>query len=109
MCTDLYDGEIEPSLPGRDIGDISNPNLVGSVRLEIAVQEIGRDGMLVVGVGGIAERSLSHRINAQPLHDAVNTAARAPQITAQNVVNAVEAQSRILLMQPKNQAAELLI
>ena len=63
----------------------------------------------MVGVGGGPKRSLSHRMNTQSLHHAVDTATRTLMITVQDVIDAVEAQCRILLMQFKDQAAELLV
>ena len=105
----LDGGEVKPAFSGRDAGDVPDPDLPWFIRMEIAVQEIGRDGMLMVGIGGVAEGSLSHRMHMQALHHAVNAAAGTGMLAAQDVVNTVESQGGIFLMQAQDQAAELLV
>ncbi len=47
-----HHGQIQPTLPGPDITDISRPFLVGSVGMEITVQQVGRDVETVIAVSG---------------------------------------------------------
>lgn len=42
----------EPALAGADIGDVANPQLVGGGRRWHFGQSVGRDGMIVVALGG---------------------------------------------------------
>jgi len=65
--------------------------------------------MLVIGIGGDPEGSLPHRMDSQPLHEAVDTPAGALIFPAQDMVDAVQSQCWIFLMQPQNQTAQPLI
>lgn len=35
-----HDGQIEPSLPGTDVGDVRNPGLVGPRHRELTLQHV---------------------------------------------------------------------
>lgn len=48
----FYDSKVQPSLTGRDIGDIANPSHVGFWETELSAQKILRYGAVVIGVGG---------------------------------------------------------
>src|SRR5512145_2925030 len=41
------DGEVEEAGPGRNVGDVGDPELVRAVGLELPLDEIGRDGRTV--------------------------------------------------------------
>lgn len=45
------DSQIEPTLLRPDIADVTRPFLVGAIRIEIPVQQVGRDVEAVVAVG----------------------------------------------------------
>jgi len=45
-------GHIKPAFPGLDTGDVHDPNLIGGGGLGGGRQTIGRDGVVVVAVGG---------------------------------------------------------
>ena len=38
------DGQVEPPLPGADVGDVAHPELVGIVGCEVALDQIGEGG-----------------------------------------------------------------
>src|SRR3954454_8059371 len=58
-------GQIEPSLAGRDIGDIGEPDPVRRGSGEVAIEQIGRDRQVVLAVGGPDP--------SWPRHDGANT------------------------------------
>jgi hypothetical protein len=63
-------GQVQPTLTGRDVGDIRQPDLIGLLGREIPIQQIGgnRQGMLAVGgAHAIAARHVSP--DAMPAHD----------------------------------------
>ena len=43
-----HDGEIEKAGPGRDVGDVGDPELVGAGRGEVALDEIGRRARVAI-------------------------------------------------------------
>ena len=52
--------QVQQSFVGRDVGDVAAPLLVGQIRLEIAVQQIGRHRLIVIGVGGLHHEPAMH-------------------------------------------------
>ena len=50
----FHTGQIEPSLVGRDIGDVRHPHLMGPLGHKLAIQDIVRDRVGVPGIGGLA-------------------------------------------------------
>ena len=51
LGTQIFDSsEIEPTLVGRDVGDIANPGLVGSVKRELAHEQIWSNRVRMPGV-----------------------------------------------------------
>lgn len=108
--TEIFDGgQIKPALVGRDVGDIANPGLVGSVKGKVAHEKIGRDGMRMFGVCGHPVSAFTHRRDAQFFHDAVDALARTGKLLADQVVQAVQTESRILRVQCQQPAFERLI
>lgn len=108
--TEVFDsGEIKPALVGRDVGDIADPSLVGSVEGKLAHEEIGRDGMGMPGVRSHPVSAFAHREDVQLFHEAVNALARTGKLVADQVVQAVKAEGRILHMQRQQPAFERLI
>ncbi len=66
----IEDGdEVEPALAGRDVGQVGEPDLVGSRRLEVAGQPAGRDGIAVTAVGrpGPSREAAPTRRAARPI------------------------------------------
>ena len=66
-------GEVEPALAGRDVGQVGEPYLIGSCRLEVTGEPVGRDGIAVTAVGrpgATRQRSQPPQAGAahQPLH-----------------------------------------
>ena len=48
-----HSGHLKRTLPGLDTGDVCNPERIGNGDLEDGGLVIGRDGMIVVAVGGL--------------------------------------------------------
>ena len=48
----LDPGKIQPALPGRYVGDIGDPGLVGSTGFKLLSKEIGRHRQMVRGIRG---------------------------------------------------------
>jgi hypothetical protein len=63
-------GQVEPALASRDIGDIGQPDLIGSVGDKVLVQQVfrHRQGMLAVG-GADAKAAWRPRPDAVLAHD----------------------------------------
>ena len=57
-------GKIEPTFARRDIREISAPNLVGSLSREVALQPVGRDGVVMAAI----RRSCPARQGCQPAY-----------------------------------------
>ena len=47
--------QVKPALARRDVGHVTGPHLVGCLRVEVAVEQVGGDGMLVTRVGRVHE------------------------------------------------------
>ena len=47
-----HTGQIEPTLIGGDVGNVTGPHGVGLLGLEVAIQQIGRNGQVVLAVSG---------------------------------------------------------
>src|SRR5215469_3691571 len=47
--------QVQPTLPGRDVGDVRYPDLVDRYRLELPVQDVVGHRQIMVGVGRTAE------------------------------------------------------
>ena len=66
-------GEIKPTRGGGDVGDVSDPDLVGGSGLWRFSQAIGSDGVVVVAVGGLdAVAALLASTDAPALHETGN-------------------------------------
>lgn len=92
----LDSSEIEPTLVGRDVGDIADPSLVGSVKRKLAHEQIGSDEMRMLGVSGRLVGAFTHRKDVQLVHEAMDALARTGKLFADQVVQAVQAEGRIL-------------
>src|SRR5438477_5067204 len=52
-AVEIHDrGQIEPAFGGRDVGDVTDPNLIDAFGSSSMGQPIGRDGIIVLAVGG---------------------------------------------------------
>ena len=108
--TKVFDSsEIEPALIGRDVGDIADPSLVGSVKRKLAHEQIRSNGMRMLGICSRFVSAFAYGGNAQFIHEAVDAFARTGEFFADQVVQAVEAKGRILHMQCQQPAFECLI
>lgn len=108
--TKVFDGsEVEPALVGRDVGDIANPSLIGSIKRKVAHEEIGSDGMRMLGIRRLLVSAFAHRGNAQFIHQAMDALARTGKLFAYQVVQAVQTESRIFHMQCQKPAFERLV
>ena len=110
LGTQIFDSsEIEPAFVSRDIGDIANPSLVGSIKRKLAHEQIRSNGMGMPGIRSRLVSAFAHGGNAQFIHEAVNALARTGELFADQVVQAIQAESRILHMQSQQPAFERLI
>ena len=62
--------QVQPTLVGRDIGDVARPHLIGGCCREVALQQVGGNGQLVFAAGGDHELSLAPGLDAVFLHHA---------------------------------------
>ena len=63
-------GQIQPTLVGRDVGDVTRPHLIGGCCREVALQQVLGNGQLVFAVGGDHELSLAPGFDTVLLHHA---------------------------------------
>ena len=78
-AVEIHDaGQIEPTFPGSNVGNVADPNLVDAGRRALSGQAIGGDGMRMVAVGGAdakAARAPSDQaVLAHEFFDAFTTA-----------------------------------
>jgi hypothetical protein len=59
------DRQEQPTFSRRDVGDVAYPGLVGCLCLEDAFEDVRRDRLVVLGVGGPDEPPLAP--SAEPL------------------------------------------
>ena len=90
-----HEGHVQPALPGRDVGEVRDPELVGSIGLELAVDPIpgsrlrGRDGRAYgLATAGAAQPLAAH----QPLHGAAGHRHAFALQLAPDLVGAVDLQ-----------------
>ena len=94
----LDDGQVEPAFPGGNIGDIAHPGLIRVFKIELSLQKVGRRRMAVPGVGcGLIGPASDRRDPCKP-HLTVDTLAGTAEFRLEHVVEAVQPQSRILLV-----------
>ena len=67
-------GQIDPTLPRPDIGDVARPLLVRPARGKVLLQEIRRDVEGVVAVGGALELPAADDLDAVLAHQSAHTA-----------------------------------
>ena len=110
LGTKVFDSsEIEPAFVSRDIGDIANPSLVRSIKRKLAHKQIRSNGMRMPGVRSRFVSAFAYGGNAQFIHEAVDAFARTGEFFADQVVQAVQTEGRILHMQRQKPAFERLI
>lgn len=44
--------KIEPALAGRNVGDVADPCLIWPIRVKIALKQVGRNRVRMVGICG---------------------------------------------------------
>ncbi len=80
------EGDVHPSLPGRGVGDVGQPQLVGPGRHEAAIDQIRRAKRAVVGRGGEAP-SRNQRVptaDDKPAAAAASSLDNPPAVASQN-------------------------
>ena len=63
-------GQIQPTLVGRDVGDVTRPHLVGCLSSEVALQQVRCNGQLVFAVRGDHKLFLASGLDAVLFHHA---------------------------------------
>jgi hypothetical protein len=43
-------GKVEPNFAGRDVSEVGKPDLVWSLRCEVALLQVGRDGIVMAAI-----------------------------------------------------------
>jgi len=69
-------GHIQPALPGRDIGEVRDPELIGSIRGELAVDPIQRTRRRPIRNGGAHRLASACAAQAQATHEPFHRTAR---------------------------------
>ena len=110
LCAQILDSsEIEPALIGRDVGDITDPCLVGGVKRKLAHEQIRSDGVRMFGICSRLVSAFTHGGNAQFIHQTADTLTRTGKLLADQMVQAVQSEGRILHMQRQQPTFERLI
>ena len=73
-----HEGHIQPALPGRNTGEIRNPELVRPIRPELAVHPIQRARLFGVGYRRAHAFTPHRAAQSQAVHQALDGAARDP-------------------------------
>lgn len=75
-CKDInHKGHIDKALPGRDVGEIGHPELIGPLCLELAMDRIQRARCGHIGDGGLYDLAPYHAAQAGAAHQAFDGAA----------------------------------
>ncbi len=105
----LGDGGIEPALAGRYVGDIADPDAVRFGDGKLSLPQVRRGCVAVVRIGRDAVGPAAGGLDSGLAHQAVDALARAGKFGAQQVVQAVEPERRVLRVQPDETARNGLI
>lgn len=66
---EIFDnGKIEPAFAGRNVSNIPNPSLIWLFKRKLALKQVGRDRMVVIGVGGSLVDAHPCRVNPVLTH-----------------------------------------
>jgi len=68
-----YSGQVQPTLIGGDVGNVTGPHGVGLRGLEVAIQQIGCNGQVVLAVSGNDIPALASGFNAVQFHQFLDT------------------------------------
>src|SRR5487761_941988 len=74
------DGQVEPALPGPDVGDVADVLLIRLVRAEVAVHEVGRHRQRGVALGGLSIAAPVRAFDPQLMHQAAHPFAGAADV-----------------------------
>src|SRR5512143_3971887 len=75
-------GRVDATHPGRDIGKVGHPELIGPVRFELTVHPVSGPVRAVVGDGGSALFPTHHTLKAKRTHQALDGAPGHPNTFA---------------------------
>ena len=70
------EGDIDPALPGRDVGEVRDPQLIGAISPELPVDAIKRAWRLGVHDGGALRLASAHALQALQSHQPFDSTAR---------------------------------
>ena len=70
------EGHIDPALPGRDVGEVRDPQLIGPISPELAIDPIKRARHLRISHGGALCLASAHTLQALLAHQPLDGAAR---------------------------------
>ena len=70
-----HDGEIQEAGPGRNVGDVSDPELIRPLGAEVALDQIGRRSCIAIAHGGHDPLAPANAPNAR---SRINRAIRLP-------------------------------
>ena len=93
----LHDGQIQPALIGRDVGDVAHPSLIRAVKREISLEQIRCAGMAVVRICCPLIGPSPRRVDPGQPHLPVYTLARAAKFRLEQMIETVQPHGGILL------------
>ena len=70
------EGHVQPTLPGRNIGEVRHPQLIGSISLELPIDPIQWSGSSCIAKSRAYDLAAPHALQAQALHQPLDRAAR---------------------------------
>ena len=82
----LHDGQIQPALICRDVGDVAHPGLIRAVKREISLKQIRCDGIAVIGICGLLIGQPRRRVDPGQPHLPVYTLARAAKFRLEQMI-----------------------
>jgi hypothetical protein len=64
-----HEGHVQPALPGADVGEVRDPELVGPIGLEDSIDPVQRAWRLAIADGGAHHLATAHALQAQAAHE----------------------------------------
>jgi len=65
-------GQVQPPFLGRYVGDVGGPDLVGTSRFEVPIQQVGGNGQMMLGIRCRLEPSLGFGFDTELSHESGN-------------------------------------
>jgi len=69
-----HECDVHHALPGRDVGEVTHPQRIRTLGLELPLHPVQRAWRCLVTVGGLHDLAANHAVQAQPAHQPLRRA-----------------------------------